>query len=191
MHIGLILKLFFYVVFSFVHSLMDIRCYAHYHSAIHVDRMDTINKHLTWAQQLCSQRECCVHDVRVRLRAKGAEPQEVEEVIAALIEQNFLNEARYARAFVHDKSKLQGWGPEKIRYALRAKQLPDALIRGALAEIDQDAQKERLIRLLEVKQQSIKVTSETDLRAKLIRFGLARGFTYNEAMAALSTLFAE
>jgi len=150
-----------------------------------------INKHLTWAQRLCSQKECCVYDVRVKLRAKGVEPQEAEEVITALIEQDFLNEVRYTHAFVHDKSKLQGWGSEKIRYALRVKQLPDSLIHSALAELDQDAQKERLFRLLEAKRRSVKAASEIDLRAKLIRFALARGFTYDKVMAVLSTFHAE
>jgi len=109
--------------------------------------MDTkeINIHLQWAQRLCSQREYCQYDIRLKLKEKGVEPEDIEQVIAMLMQQNYLNSARYIRAYVHDKSKLQGWGPEKIRYALRAKQLPDTMIRSALADLDQNAQKETLL----------------------------------------------
>ena len=136
-----------------------------------------IEKYLHRAQQLCSQREYCSYDIRLKLKEKGVEPEETEQVIATLIQQNYLNEERYIRAFVHDKSKLQGWGPEKIKYALRAKQLPESLIRSALADIDEDAKRETLKRLLESKRRNTKATSEADLKAKLIRFGLARGFS--------------
>jgi len=139
-----------------------------------------IDKHLQWALRLCSQREYCQYDIRLKLREKGVELEEVEQVIAELIKHNYLNDERYVRAFVHDKSKLQGWGPEKIRYALRAKQLPDTLIRMALAEIDPNARKETLRHLLETKRRSIKATSESDLRVKLIRYALSRGFSYED-----------
>ena len=141
---------------------------------------EIIDKHLIWAQRLCSQRECCAHDIRAKLKIKGAESEEAEHVIATLLQQNFLNEERYIRAFVHDKSKLQGWGPEKIRYALRAKQLPDTLIHKTLAQIDTNTQTETLRRLLETKRRSIKANSESELRVKLIRFAMSRGFTYEE-----------
>jgi len=137
-------------------------------------------KHLTWAQRLCSQREYCAYDLRLKLKSKGVEAKEAELVIATLTQQNFLNETRYVHAFVHDKSKLQGWGPEKIRHTLRAKQLPDSLICSALAEINHNTQIETLRRLFETKRRSIKATSESELRIKLFRFALSRGFSYED-----------
>jgi regulatory protein len=154
-------------------------------------KMMDSNKHLAWAERLCSSREYCAYDVRIKLITRGAEPEETEQIIAALIRRNFLNEERYIRAFVHDKSRLQGWGSKKIQYTLRAKQLPDALIHRALAAIDQNAQKETLRRLLEAKRRSIKATSEADLRAKLIRFALSRGFAYEAIVSATTHLLKE
>ena len=143
------------------------------------------DKELIWAERLCSQREYCAHDLRLKLKARGVGEEDVEWVIATLFQHNFLNEERYIRAFVHDKSKLLGWGPGKIQCALHAKQLPDSLIRFALSSLDQSAQ---LHRLLEVKRQSIKSTPLEEQRTKLIRFGLSRGFSYEEVLTALPPL---
>ena len=144
------------------------------------------NNHIIWAERLCSLRELCPHDVRIKLKIKGVSNEEAERVVAELIRHNFLNEERYARAFVHDKSRLQGWGPEKIRFALHAKQIPDTFIRKALADIDQSSQKEALFRLLQAKRKNVKATSEADLRAKLTRFALSRGYIYDDIVTALS-----
>lgn len=146
------------------------------------------DKHLIWAQRLCSAREVCPQEMRLKLKARGVEPEEAERMIAALIEQDFINEERYVSAFVHDKSKLQGWGREKIRYALFAKQIPEATLNKALARLDPSIQKETLRRLLEAKRLSVKAASETDLCAKLIRFGLARGFTYEDVIQSVHAI---
>ena len=148
-----------------------------------------LNKHLSWAERLCSRRECCPCEVQTKLKAKGVEPSEAGRIVATLVERNFLNEERYIRAFVHDKSRLQGWGPAKIRYALRAKQLSDPLINKTLAAVDQGEQKEKLRRLLKAKQRSVKAISETDLQAKLIRFGLVRGFSYEAVVEEVKNSF--
>lgn len=149
-----------------------------------------VDKRLIWAERLCSRRECCIHDLRIKFKEMGATPQEAEQMIAALIQNNYLNEERYVRAFVHDKSKLQGWGVQKICYALRAKQIPDLLIGKGVSEIDKNAQKETLRRLLEKKRRSVKGRSQAEVEAKLIRFGLARGFGYEEVVSAASTVAA-
>ena len=143
------------------------------------------NNHIVWAERLCSLRELSPHDVRIKLKVKGVSNEEAERVVAELIRHNFLNEERYARAFVHDKSRLQGWGPEKIRFALRAKQIPEMLIRKVLAEIDQSAQKEALRRLLQTKQKNIKADSAVKMREKLIRFALGRGYKYEDVVEAI------
>jgi len=144
------------------------------------------NNHLVWAEQLCSRRELCPHDVRIKLKAKGVGDEEAERVVVALIQHNFLNMERYVRAFVHDKSCLQGWGPEKIRYALRTKEIPDSIVREMLADIDQSAKQERLCRIIEAKRRSVKAASQKELREKLIRFALGRGFSYEDIIAELT-----
>ena len=144
------------------------------------------SKHLIRAERLCSRREYCGQEMRTKFKNQGLESHQVEKLMTILQEKNFIDEQRYTRAFVHDKSKLQGWGAEKIRYALRAKQIPDVLIREALAGIDGNAQKEVLRRLLETKKRSVKAASEADMRAKLIRFGLARGYSYEDVISEMN-----
>jgi len=149
------------------------------------------NKHLAWAERLCSRREYCVQEIRMKFKAKGLDGPQIEELIVTLQERNFVDEQRYVHAFVHDKSQLQGWGAEKIRYALRARQIPEAMIREALAGIDPQAQKEKLRRLLETKRRSIKAASEDEVRAKLIRFGLARGFAFKDVIDGVRQIFVQ
>ena len=150
-----------------------------------------LNKHLAWAERLCSRRECCGQEMRMKLKAKGLDGSQIDELMTTLLELNYINEERYVRAFVHDKSKLQGWGVEKIRYALRAKQIPEVTIREGLGGIDANEQRERLKRLLEVKKRSVKGASEADIKAKLIRFGLARGFGYEDVVKEVKRFYFE
>ena len=141
-----------------------------------------------WAERLCGRREYCPYDLRLKLKARGVTPNEAERLIKMLVQHDFLNEERYVRAFIHDKSKLQGWGPQKIRFALCAKQIPDTLVREALEGVDADAQKETLRRLLTTKIRSLKADSLEDLRTKLMRFGLGRGFSYQDVTLEVSLL---
>ncbi|MDR2585459.1 MAG: recombination regulator RecX [Prevotellaceae bacterium] len=145
------------------------------------------NKHLTWAQRFCSQRECCAQELSQKLQVRGTDEKEIAQIIEKLTHSSFLDETRYVRAFVHDKSHLQGWGPQKIRFALRAKQIPDALIREALDSLDQCAQTEVLRRLLQVKRKTIKAKSATEMRTKLIRFALGRGFNYEQIINTITS----
>ena len=152
--------------------------------------MDTaeLNKHLIWAERLCSRREYCEREMRTKFKNRGLDSHQIEGLMAILQERNFIDEQRYTRAFVHDKSKLQGWGAEKIRFALRTKQIPDALIREALVGMDHNEQMEMLRRLLETKRRSVKAASEAEMRVKLIRFGLARGFSYEDVVSEVKNM---
>ena len=144
-----------------------------------------MDKHLEWAKRLCCKRECCAQEVRLKLKKQGIDPKEIERMITALIKENYINEDRYVCAFVHDKSVLQGWGPEKIRYSLHCKQIQGTLIQEALAGLDVQSQKGKLLHLLQTKQRSIKATSALDIRSKLILYGLARGYSYEDILSLL------
>jgi len=93
-----------------------------------------------------------------------------------LYDNGYLDDSRYCRAFVHDKVAFAQWGRQKIRYALRAKRLPDGLIERALEEIDIEVYKKNMEKLIASRP---KATNEAD-KAKLVRFMLQRGYTYDE-----------
>ena len=124
----------------------------------------------------CSQKELCREDIRKKLSLWGVETQDIEKIIEILLREKFIDETRYANAFVRDKFKYNKWGKVKIAMHLRHKKLPVEIIGQALDSIDHD-QYVRLIRgVLESHRRSIKAKNQLDLKAKLMRYGQSKGF---------------
>jgi regulatory protein len=128
----------------------------------------------------CSQAERCSYDVRRKLDAWEIAKDEQDKIIRQLQQERFLDERRYCRAFVNDKSKYAHWGVYKIKYALKKKQIPDDLIREALQNLDPEENRERLRQLIEQKRKSVKGKNKFEIRQKLIRFAVGRGFPLEE-----------
>lgn len=124
------------------------------------------------AQRYCATAEHCPADVRLLLSRHGATSRQSDEVIGLLRQQNYLNDERYCKAFVHDKVAFQAWGRIKILAALRAKQLPDSCIHAALQNIDDSVYAENIRKLLRSKRGQDK--------QKVMRFMLQRGFSYDD-----------
>jgi regulatory protein len=133
----------------------------------------------------CSRGERCMDDVRRKMDAWEMPREQQDKVIQSLQKEKFLDEARYCRAFVNDKSKFSRWGIYKIKYALKKKRLPDVLINEALQEIDPESNREQLHLLLEQKRKSVKGKNEFEIRQKLFRFAASRGFSQEEIEKAL------
>ena len=133
----------------------------------------------------CSRSERCVQDIRRKMTLWGLPETEQKKAIQYLQRENFLDEKRYCRAFVHDKSQYNRWGVHKIRYELKKKQIPDALIREALSEIDTDVCREQLQQLLANKRKTVKGTNEYEINQKLMRFAAGKGFSLEDIEAAL------
>lgn len=177
-------------------------------------------------QALCSRREYCTEDIVRKLTARprptscaSSHPNacatgtsrasstalapslsaaQIQEIIQSLKKDKFLDDARYARAFVRDKSSLAGWGSRKIRFALLAKGIDEETIAQAFHEIDADQAQNRLYKLMEVKYRSLKKeptprgnASCDKLREKMLRFGLSRGYSYDEVLDCIQSLLAE
>lgn len=127
------------------------------------------------AAAYCATAERCVSDVRAKLERSLASEEQQQTVIDYLVKQGYLDESRYARAFVHDKFRFAGWGRIKIRYALRMKNVPDAAISEALASIDEEDYQSRLKSILQAKKQTLS-GDDYAVRGKLMRFAASRGF---------------
>ena len=149
---------------------------------------NTLQQALLRLQNLCSRSEKCIADVRKKLVLWQINIDESDEIISILIENKYIDENRYAEAFVNDKSKFAHWGNVKIKTALKAKNIPEAIISKALRNIDQTHYKNELEAMLFKKIKNIKADSLVQLKAKLIRFGLSRGFEYDLVYACVSEL---
>jgi len=153
--------------------------------------MSGISEALSAMQRLCSMRECCRADILKRLKRFQLTDKEESHIIQTLQEEKFLDESRFAGAFVRDKSTLAGWGPAKIRWQLRVKGVEGDVINEALKSISLENQDEKLISLLSKKRASIKEDAPEKVREKLIRFALSRGFEYEKVLWALNKIMAK
>lgn len=134
----------------------------------HVDTKDLLSR----AEQYCARAERCASEVEALLKKHGATVQQTDEVIGHLQQHGYLNEARYCRAFVHDKVAFDAWGKRKIQYALRAKHLPDSSIDAAIDAIDLTTYKANILALWK--------RHAADTPDKQLRFMLQRGYTYED-----------
>lgn len=134
---------------------------------------------LNKAMTLCASREYCISDIVTKLRLWGVSENNLSRIVAKLINDNFINEERYAGGFVKDKFTYNKWGRMKISYQLRAKQISPEIIDKALNSIDNNLYINTLRDLLSTHRRQIKAKNQYDLKAKLLRFGLSRGFESN------------
>ncbi|MDR1527214.1 MAG: RecX family transcriptional regulator [Dysgonamonadaceae bacterium] len=133
----------------------------------------------------CSRGERCVQDILRKMIRWELPEQEQKRVILYLQKENFLNEQRFCRAFVHDKSKYNHWGAYKIRYELQKKQIPEACIREALSGIDKETNQQQLQQLLTAKRKTVTGKNEYEINQKLMRFAVGKGFLLEEIQTAL------
>lgn len=97
----------------------------------------------------CAWQERCHQEVSAKLRELGLYGEKVDEMMAHLITEGFLNEERYARAFAGGKFRMKNWGRLKITNALEAKGLTPACIRMGLTEIEDSEYRLTLEKLME------------------------------------------
>ena len=144
---------------------------------------------LSRLQKLCSKAEYCEADIyRKALKDLEGDADAARKVLEALISEKYVDNARYASAFAREKAAIQGWGPVKIRFQLKAKGVEEGTIRAALEEIDQGKQADKLNKLLQAKARSL--AGDPQFRLKLLRFGLTRGYDYDAVEAEVSKIIA-
>lgn len=129
------------------------------------------------AENYCARAEHCASDLRTKILAWGGTPEQAETIISHLYDYHYLDDARYCRAYTHDKLLYQHWGKVKIRAMLQARQLPSSEILSALENIDETDYNRILLALL--------ATKKNATREAQIRFLLQRGFEYATILRAL------
>lgn len=134
---------------------------------------------LARAMAQCSRREYCIDDIRQKLQIWGIRNNDSDKIIELLIKENFINELRYATAYTRDKFKYNKWGKIKISIHLKVKKIPSELLKQALDSIDNDHYIKTLNDLIENRKRTVKAKNPFDLKAKLLRYGLSKGFESN------------
>ncbi len=128
-------------------------------------------------KQYCTYQERCHAEVKEKLYAFGLYKKDVEQLMSQLIEENYLNEERFAIQYAGGKFRMNQWGRIKIKYALKQKQVSDYCIKKALKEINESDYKKTLQKLAEQKLKTLK--SEKNIfikKRKLQDYLLQKGY---------------
>lgn len=129
----------------------------------------TPNQALPKIKQYCAYQERCHSEVKEKLYSHGLHKNDVEEIISKLIEDNYLNEERFAIHFAGGKFRIKQWGRVKIKYELKQKQVSEYCIKKALSEIDTEDYYVTLEKLAEIKLQSLKGEKNIFLKRKKLQ----------------------
>lgn len=124
----------------------------------------------------CGYQERCHQEVKEKLYSFGLHKNEVEELISTLIEENYLNEERFAVQYAGGKFRMNEWGRVKIRHALQQKQVSEYCIKKGLKEIDDEDYLRTLQKLTEVKWKLLKEKNVVVKKQKLQAYLLQKGF---------------
>jgi regulatory protein len=124
----------------------------------------------------CSREERCCEDVVSKLKAYNLPQNDIDEILEFLAKEKYLDELRYATAFVSDKFRFNKWGRIKIAYALKQKHVAEHIIDKALHNIDDEQYFELLSVELNKKKKSLTKLSVYELNGKLYQFAASRGF---------------
>lgn len=127
-------------------------------------------------EKYCAYQERSHQQVRDKLYDLGGNQEEVENIIVHLIQQNFLNEERFAEAYARGKFNIKRWGRVKIRIGLRKHRIEPKMIQHALKQIDEDEYLRVLEDLIERKNAKLKETNHFKRKASLVRHASQRGF---------------
>ncbi|MBQ8366133.1 MAG: RecX family transcriptional regulator [Alistipes sp.] len=148
-------------------------------------RTKTAAEALQSLMRLCSRAEKSSGDALRLMRTWGVPEGERQGVLDRLVAQRFIDDRRYAEAYVREKSQLSGWGARKIAMQLRQKGINGSIISAVLATLDGDDMRQRLKMRLERKLRTVKATTEYDLRGKLLRHALSAGYDYDLAVEVI------
>lgn len=138
--------------------------------------MGKYNEALSYAASLCSASEQCAADILRKTEKFELSTAEKGMLVRTLKQDGFLDGDRFVRAFIGDRFKFSKWGKIKIVYMLKQKGFDTTIIKNGLEMIDQDEYEKTLLELLKQKRRSTRSNSLTDLKGRLYRFAMSRGF---------------
>ncbi len=140
----------------------------------------TITQAIPKLKHYCGYQERCHADVVGKLYDMGITPTDHDAIIAALIEEDYLNEERFAIQFAGGKFRMKQWGKNKIKYELQQKRVSVYCIKKALNQIDEESYEATAKKVFEQKLATLR--SEKNIftkKRKLSDFMQQRGFEFS------------
>ena len=124
----------------------------------------------------CAYQERCVKDVKDKLKSFDLPEKEKTKILDYLLDNRFVDNERFAKAFVRGKVNQSGWGVNKIRFHLMQKGIDKELIDEALGQTDEEVYRQRLIDILKTKSKTVKAASDYEKKRKLAAYAMQKGF---------------
>ena len=139
----------------------------------------------------CAKSETCTADARKALYRWQIPAEAHQSIIDQLTSLKFIDDSRYATAYVREKASLSRWGEYKIRAGLRNKQIDEETINAALSQLEEHDMTGKLEEQLRRKMRTIKAKNTYDLKNKLLRYGVGLGFDFSDVNDLIDQLTRE
>lgn len=124
----------------------------------------------------CAYQERCVKDVVEKLKTFEISEKDREDILRYLTDNRFVDNERFARAFVRGKINQSGWGLNKIRFHLMQKGIAKEIIDEALKAFDEEVYRQRLVEVLTTKAKTVKAANDFEKKRKLAAYAIQKGF---------------
>lgn len=142
--------------------------------------------------RMCARSERSSGDALRLMKRWGIADDAARKVLSRLQSERFIDDSRYAEAFVRDKLNLSGWGAFKIKSALRAKGVSKEIVEEVVSPmLEQTDMAERLEEIMRRRMRTLKYSSAYEAKTKLIRFAAGRGYDLDEAIECASKIVEE
>lgn len=138
------------------------------------------------AEKLCSRAEYSQTEIMKKLIGWGLTASKAKTIVDQLVDDGFINDERFARAYISDKVESARWGLRKIYVSLRAKGLDHETIKEALEDIDKDLYERNMIDLIKAKGATIDSPYSYEGKTKILRFMMSRGFESGSVIKVLN-----
>lgn len=135
----------------------------------------------------CSISEQCLSDIETKLSRYDLTEEERTRILRHLIEEKYIDDCRYAEAYVRDKYRFNKWGRIKITQGLRMKGIDSETISNAMEAIDETEYLNILHDLIKAKRKSTRGKNDYEINGKLVRFAIGRGFEYSAIHQCIGT----
>ena len=135
----------------------------------------------------CSTSEQCMSDIEAKLSRYDLTEEERTRILRHLVEEKYIDDRRYAEAFVRDKYRFNKWGRIKIAQGLRMKGIDSETISTAMEAIDEAEYLDILRDLIKAKRKSTRGKNDYEINGKLVRFATGRGFEYAAIRQCMGT----
>ena len=139
-------------------------------------------------RQYCAYQERSHNEVQQKLYELGIHKLHHDEIISTLIEEDYLNEERFAKAFAGGKFRMKDWGRKKIYYALKEKKVSEYNIKQAMKEIDEEEYLKNLRELVEEKYESLKDEQYLTRKKKTTDYMIQKGYEFDLVTKAINEL---